>query len=213
MSSSINAEVKKQIENRIVSGELKPGDRLDETSISAEFGVSRTPVREALLQLQTIGLVELRGRKGAVVTTIELKELFEMFEVMAELEGMCGMLAARRASQEDIDAIEQEYDACCDAAKSKDSDLYYQVNTIFHEAIYKAAHNDYLAKKTIALRNRLAPYRRAQLKNKNRIIDSLAEHREIFIAIKESDVEKSENLLKDHISVQGNRFIDLIATF
>ncbi|MGH1461918.1 MAG: GntR family transcriptional regulator [Neptuniibacter sp.] len=213
MAISINAEVKKQIENKIISGELKPGDRLDETTLAQEYGVSRTPVREALLQLQTIGLIELRARKGAIVASIEFKELFEMFEVMAELEGMCGHLAARRASPEDLKNIEAEYNKCAEAASTKDSDLYYQVNTGFHEAIYQAAHNGYLSRKTINLRNRLAPYRRTQLRNENRITDSMAEHLKILKAIQARNPDKAKQLLIEHISVQGNRFSDLVACF
>ncbi len=212
MVQGIHAELRKELENEIITGKLKPGDRLDETALAERFGVSRTPVREALLQLNTTGLIEMRARKGAIVAGIELKELLEMFEVMAELESMCGRLAARRASPEDIEAIRAAHDSCKTAAENKDFDNYYSLNVDFHEAIYKAGRNSYLANQTIALRNRLAPYRRTQLRNANRIMESFNEHQDVLLAIEERDADKAENLLKEHVTIQGDTFSDFVAS-
>ncbi|SIS94043.1 GntR family transcriptional regulator [Neptunomonas antarctica] len=212
MSHGRHAELRKELENQIFTGKLKPGDRLDETKLSEIFGVSRTPVREALLQLKAAGLIEMRARKGAVVASIELKDLLEMFEVMAELEGMCARLAARRASVEDIEDIRNAHNACQTAAENKDYDQYYALNVDFHEAIYKAARNRYLASETIALRNRLSPYRRTQLRNSNRVMESFTEHSQIFKAIEDRDVNMAEKLLKDHVNVQGASFSDFVAS-
>ncbi|MEH6628415.1 MAG: GntR family transcriptional regulator [Motiliproteus sp.] len=206
------SNLKNEIENEIIEGVLKPGDRLDETLLAERFGVSRTPVREALLQLQTAGLIEMRPRKGAVVASIELKELLEMFEVMAELEGMCGRLAARRASHEEIQAIKDSHKASSDAAKKKDFDRYYALNVDFHEAIYQAGRNSYLAAQTINLRNRLSPYRRTQLRNANRILESFEEHSHIIEAIENKDADKTELLLREHVTIQGGTFSDFIAS-
>ena len=82
-----------RIEDRIATGIYAPGERLDETTLAEHFGVSRTPVREALQQLAAGGLVELRGRRGAIVSAPDPARLMEMFDVMAELEAMCGRLA------------------------------------------------------------------------------------------------------------------------
>src|SRR5688500_16243064 len=83
-----------QLEQEIVTGILRPGERLDEQGLAARFGVSRTPIREALMQLASAGLVELQARRGAFVASMSLKDVLERFEVMATLEGMCGALAA-----------------------------------------------------------------------------------------------------------------------
>src|SRR3546814_18041549 len=96
MSKSRKDLLAERLEEDIVSGRFAPGERLDEVSLATSFGVSRTPVREVLQRLASSGLVELRPRRGAIVAQISIGRLVEMFEVMAELEGMCGRLAARR---------------------------------------------------------------------------------------------------------------------
>ncbi|WP_432472794.1 GntR family transcriptional regulator [Amphritea sp. HPY] len=212
MTSGRHMELRKEIENEIIAGELKPGDRLDETVLSKRFGVSRTPIREALLQLEATGLIEMRARKGASVASIDLKDLLEMFEVMSELEGMCGRLAARRASPEDIDVIRKAHAESEAAAKDRDYDRYYNFNVTFHEVLYQASRNSYLASETISLRNRLAPYRKTQLRNANRIMDSFKEHGLILKAIEDRDADKVEALLKEHVTIQGGTFSDFVAS-
>ena len=89
-------QLRDTLEDEIVNGRLQPGDRLDEASLAARFNVSRTPIREALQQLVAAGLVQSEPKRGTFVARIGIPQLIEMFEVMAELEGMCGRLAARR---------------------------------------------------------------------------------------------------------------------
>src|SRR6201988_2654936 len=91
--------LREKLEGAIAAGHLEPGSRLDEQEIAQRFGVSRTPVREAFRLLAANNLVELRGRQGATVRAIKAQSLVEMFQVMAELEGLCARLAARRVSQ------------------------------------------------------------------------------------------------------------------
>src|SRR5207237_5339650 len=93
-----SGELREILEEEIATGRLPPGTRLDETELSERFKVSRTPIREALIQLASIGIVEARPRRGAIIPQLTPQRLVEMFEVMAELESMCGRLAARRMS-------------------------------------------------------------------------------------------------------------------
>ena len=101
-----------QLEQDIVTGTLRPGERLDEQGLAARFGVSRTPIREALMQLATAGLVTLRQRRGAFVASFSLKEIIERFEVMAALEGACGALAARRITDGERRELLEAHEAC-----------------------------------------------------------------------------------------------------
>ena len=101
-----------ELEQDIVTGTLRPGERLDEQSLAARFGVSRTPIREALMQLATAGLVTLQQRRGAFVAWLSLKEIIERFEVMAALEGACGALAARRITDEERQELLEAHEAC-----------------------------------------------------------------------------------------------------
>lgn len=203
-------KLKQAIEDAVIAGEFVPGDRLDELSLAARFGVSRTPVREALLQLGAEGFIEMRPRRGAMVSLPSPQRLIEMFETMAELEAACGTLAARRLTTEDNRSIEAAHLSCVDAAANGDPEAYYEVNRIFHEAIYRASRNGFLAEQALALHKRLSAYRRVQLRARNRLGQSLAEHAGIVEAIRQGDEDLAGKRLRDHVLVQGERFSDMM---
>ena len=202
-----------EIEQDIVTGHFQPGERLDEQSLADRFGVSRTPIREALMQLASTGMVELHPRRGAFVVSLGLKEIIERFEAMAALEGMCGALAARRITDEQRAMLLAAHEECQNEAKNGASDPYYYANERFHQTIYEACHNTYLAEQARQLHNRLKPYRRLQLRARHRIGHSLAEHQKIVDAIMAGDSAKAEQRLRDHILVQGERLTDFITSF
>ena len=201
-----------EIEDGIVTGEFRPGVRLDESQLATRYGVSRTPVREALMQLSAIGLVEIRPRRGAIVVEIGPQRLYEMFEVMAELEALAGALAARRATDDDRAAIRAAHEKCERSAASGETDAYYYDNEVFHRAIYAASHSGFLAEQCLTLHRRLRPYRRLQLRVRNRVAISFSEHGGIVDAILAGDAEKASMRLRKHVLVQGDRFSDLVAT-
>jgi len=201
-----------QLEQDIVTGALRPGERLDEQGLAARFGVSRTPIREALMQLAAAGLVTLQPRRGAFVASLSLKEIIERFETMAALEGMCGALAARRITSEERRALLEAHEACRREADG-DSDAYYYANERFHHVIYDACHNAYLGEQARQLHKRLRPYRRLQLRAHSRVAASHAEHQDIVDAILAGEGSKAEQRLKDHILIQGERLTDFIASF
>ncbi len=203
---------KAQLEDDVVTGRLAPGARLNEASLAARFGVSRTPVRETLRQLAAQGLVEIRPYRGAIVSSPDPKSLMEMFEVVAELEAMCGRLAARRLTDESEKELTDALQACAGAAENGDPDAYYYENERFHHAIYKASGNAFLEEQAVSLQKRLAPFRRLQLRVRNRIINSQREHDAIVRAIISSDPEGAANALRSHVIVQGERFTDLMAS-
>ena len=200
------------LEEDILTGALVPGDRLEEGALAQRFGVSRTPIREALFQLTAAGLVESRPRRAAVVAEIGPRQLTEMFEVMAELEAMCARLATRRATAEDLHAIRSAQGACLGALRTGDGDAYYYENEAFHERIRAATRNRFLIDQADALQKRLRPYRRLQLRARNRMEASFREHEAIVAAIAGSDAERAEDLMRAHVVVQGERFTDLIAS-
>jgi DNA-binding GntR family transcriptional regulator len=212
MKVGTGTRLRDEIENEILMGSLRPGDRLDELSLAERFGVSRTPVREALVQLASAGLVDVHPRRSAVVAQVSAARLVEMFEVMAELEGMAGRLAARRHTQADLDRLLRAHKACREAANRGDSDAYYYENEEFHHAIYAASHNDFLVEQCAALHRRLKPYRRLQLRVRNRVMTSLSEHDTVVEAITRFDADRAQAALQSHVRIQGERFGDLIAS-
>ncbi|MBO0345342.1 GntR family transcriptional regulator [Roseibium sp. CAU 1637] len=205
-------KLRQALEDDIATGALPIGTRLDEVKLAQRFGVSRTPIREALIELATAGLVEQKPRRGAFVREIGIPRLIEMFEVMADLEATCGRLAARRISLAETQILKASHIACEDALTSGDPDRYYQANQHFHETIYQASHNGFLAEQAIGLHSRLAPYRRLQLRARNRVAVSLHEHAEIVAAIVSGQAEAAADCLRQHVLIQGERFNDFVAT-
>jgi DNA-binding GntR family transcriptional regulator len=204
-------QLRESIEEDIATGALLPGAPLDEAELTARFQVSRTPVREALLQLAAAGMVEMRPRHGAVVAKISLERLVEMFEVMAELEAMCGRLAARRMNAEQIEALRESHFACQAAHDVGDTDGYYHLNERFHCLIYEGSHNTYLRDQAKNLHKLLRPYRRLQLRVKGRMNESFEEHQAVVNALTNGNGDAAAAALRGHIVVQGERFGDLIA--
>lgn len=204
--------LRETIEEMIAVGDLLPGQHLDETELAQRFGVSRTPIREALIQLASSGLIVMRPRRGAVVAEIGPHQLVEMFEVMAELEAMCGRLAARRMNDAEHAALQEAHSACEAARDASDPDAYFYRNEVFHDLIYAGGHNAFLTDQARALHRRLRPYRRLQLRVRGRIGTSYCEHNAIVQAILAGDSEKTAQLLQSHIMIQGQRFADLIAS-
>ncbi|MWJ27016.1 FCD domain-containing protein [Halomonas sp. ZH2S] len=212
MKRSNAQRLRDALEDDIINGRRLPGERLDPDALCREFEVSRTPVREAVQQLVASGLVTVSPKKGTFVARVGLDELVEMFEVMAELEGMCGRLAARRITEEELAELERAHARCEAAALAGDTDEYYYENEGFHQAIYAASHNRYLADEASQLKQRLKPYRRLQLQVRHRMGTSLAEHRKILAAIEDGDTGAAERLMRNHVLIQGERFSDFVAS-
>ncbi|GLQ06738.1 GntR family transcriptional regulator [Sneathiella chinensis] len=212
MTTSRASELVPVLEQEIVTGELKPGTRLDETLLAERFGVSRTPVREALTHLAAAGLVVIRPRRGAIVATISIRDLMNMFEVMANLEGVCARLAARRITPEERPALKAAFEACDALVGTDRYDDYYEGNLTLHNLIYQASHNAYLEKQTRELRRRLSPHRRLQVRIPGRLIKSSEEHGAIVRAILDGNSDLAERLTRDHVTIQGERFTDFLST-
>lgn len=211
---SVNAahRLREEIESLIATGGLLPGTRLEEAQLASRFGVSRTPVREALHQLRSAGLVEIRPRRGAVVADARPERLFEMFEVMAELEGLCARLAARRLLDSDRETLQAALEACREACLKQDPDAYYEENERFHHALYRASRNGFLEEEALRLQARLRPFRRLQLRVRNRVATSFVEHEAIVAAIVAGDMALAAERTRAHVFVQGERFADLVAS-
>lgn len=195
------------LEQEIVSGRLEPGAKLDDVALAARFGVSKTPIREAILQLAAIDFVQIRQRVGAVVTPLSLQRMVQMFEVMAELEGICAGLAASRMTSVERGMLAEAVERCQGFARREDEDAfkdYQEANFDFHEIIYRGSHNDYLQEQTTLLRKRLAPYRRFWLTAPTRLRKSCREHEAIAEAILKYREEEAHRLMKQHLTLQAD---------
>ena len=208
----LSIQTSKKLEDDIIYGFFLPGTKLDEQELCERYGASRTPIREALKLLAAEGLVEIRPRRGAIIPAINSRTLCEMFEVMAELEAMCGRLAARRIQLEEKQELQRLHQLCQDYLNQNDSENYYEANRLFHFAIYQASHNAFLIEQACTLHKRLHPYRRLQLRVNHRMNHSFSEHSEILDAIFTGNEQEAEALLKAHVVIQGEKFTDFIST-
>jgi DNA-binding GntR family transcriptional regulator len=198
------------IQREILEGTLRPGDRLEELALSRRYEVSRTPIREALRQLASTRLVDVRPRLGAIVASPTAGDVIDLFELVAELEGMAARLATERLDQADLAAIERAHMICRRAAKGNDASAYYRVNRDFHQAIHEAAKNKVLLQEIQALDKRLSPYRHFITFRVGRTQTALREHDEILRAIQKRDSKFAQTSMRDHVRILGEDVLVLV---
>lgn len=195
-----------QVSNAILAGEFSPGARLDEQQLAQRFGVSRTPVREALRQLATSGLIELRPRRGALVASVTPEELETMFVAMAEMEASCARLCALRMTPLERRRLQALQESMTTLVHDGDPEAYADANQTFHLTIYAGAHNAVVADFTAGLRRRLAPFRRAQFRTAGRLPRSHAEHGTVVQAILAGDATGAHAAMLHHVSLVEDAF-------
>lgn len=212
MARSRSDEIADDLEAQILEGHFADGARLDEVQLADRFEVSRTPVREALLRLAQSGLAEQIPRRGVFVRQPGPVELLEMFEVMAELEGICARLAATRISDAALADLRDSNTRCQALVQAGDADSYYAENERFHQVLYGQAGNSFLQGECLRLHRRLKPFRRLQLRARGRLPQSMAEHEAIVAALEAADGTGAEAAIKAHVAVQGEKFHHLMAS-
>jgi DNA-binding GntR family transcriptional regulator len=191
-------QIRACLADEITNGEIPAGEVLNEQQLAARFGTSRTPVREALRWLTVAGLAEQRTRRGTVVVGVTTKEILEMFETTAIIEAACVELATIRMTLDELANIQSIHDQSL-LIPLDDYGAYAEYNMEWHQALYHAARNSYLAKSAIDLMVRVGAYRRTQLRFTNRPEHSRAEHGEIMTAISNRDADRAAMLMRKHI--------------
>jgi DNA-binding GntR family transcriptional regulator len=194
------------IADGILSGTLRPGLRLDESSLALQHGVSRTPVREALRQLTTSGLIDMRPRKGAIVSKATPEQVESLFVAMAEMEATCARLAAMSMTPIERRRLQARHETMTALAASGDLEGYSDANVAFHSAIYAGAHNAPVAEFALNLRRRVGPFRRAQFQVEGRLTRSNQEHDAVVRAILSGDAAGAHTAMLHHVSLVEDAF-------
>ncbi|MHC2105439.1 GntR family transcriptional regulator [Methylobacterium sp.] len=198
-SGLLSDRIRNALTDAITSGEIPAGTALDEQNLAQRYGASRTPVREALRQLAASGLVEVRPRRGVVVARLTPERIADMFETTAEIEAMCARLATYRMTPLERGRLMDLQEDSAAAVEAGDVDAYDRLNRAFHESLYAATHNSFMAEQALAIRERLAAFRRTQLRHGDRIRRSRDEHGEILAAIAEGDGELAARRMRAHM--------------
>ncbi|MEQ8825598.1 MAG: GntR family transcriptional regulator [Filomicrobium sp.] len=197
---ALHEELADKLRHAIIHGELKPGAKISEKVLCEQFGVSRTPVREALKILSTEGLVQLMQNRGASVTEVTWEDLQDAFPIMGALEALAGELAAKNATDDQIDRAKALQSRMVSRFKKGDRKGYFQVNEEIHQLILEASGNSALPRmmRTVSLQIRRARYM-ANL-SKSRWAQAIDEHEEILDAWVDRDSQRLGQLLKQHLA-------------
>ncbi|AMS40028.1 GntR family transcriptional regulator [Aminobacter sp. NyZ550] len=186
--TTIASQIYQALAEEIAKGVMVPGQKLEEKVIAEKFGVSRTPVRDALRELGARGLIEMNPRRGGVVARIDTEQMADMLEAECEIEALCARLAAQRMSaleREQLYELHRQYAAC---AAEKDIEGCRDINRKFHDAICRGAHSVTITAMAVDLRVRLAPFRQHQAGPADiRLQQSLDEHQKVVDAIRAND--------------------------
>lgn len=204
-------EVAERLRQRIFTHELKPGTWVDEQALAEEYGISRTPLREALKVLAAEGLVTLKPRRGCYVNQVSETDLDEIFGVMSLLESEAARLAAEKAGPADLASLRALHDELERAAAARDINRFFEANQAFHRKVQDVAGNGWLTHVVEDLRKMIKLSRHHSLFGDGRLEQSLEEHRALVAALLARDADTAGQRMREHI-LSGRTALQRLAT-
>lgn len=199
------------IREAIINGTLKQGERLMETQLAEELGVSRTPVREAIRKLELEGLVVMVPRKGAYVAGISARDAADILEIRAALEGLAAKLAAERITPDEIEELSNDIEGMGQAIDKGDLDTAIEYDTKFHTVLISASRNTRLVSMVSNLQEQVMRFRvMLTITRQDLARDSLLEHRRIVDALSRKDRFLAQSLAKEHVEKVETSILKMI---
>jgi DNA-binding GntR family transcriptional regulator len=198
-TSSLTGTLERELENLILTGELKPGERLNEIQLSIRFGTSRGPLREATRSLQGKGLVEIIRNRGVFVRALSPQEALEIYDVRAALFGLAGRVLVDRLTDEMLSALNDFLDRMDRIAEARDFDSYYPVNLDFHEYLVTSTGNKTLLREYKSLVDKLHLFRARNLVQAGGLAVSNREHRAMVDALASGNRERAQEAFFRHV--------------
>jgi DNA-binding GntR family transcriptional regulator len=193
-------DVAERLRAQIFAHTLAPGSWLDEQSLAVEFGISRTPMREAIKVLASEGLVTMKPRRGAYVTEVERQDVEQIFAVIAELEGFAVKEVAIKATEAQLNQLDNLHLKLEKAAADRDVERFFEINVLFHELIMEIAGNRWMNDVIADLRKVLKLQRRDSLSRAGRLQNALNEHRNILNALIKRDGDAAKLAMQAHLA-------------
>jgi len=193
-------EVAEHLREQIFAHELAPGSWLDEQALALQFGISRTPMREAIKVLASEGLVTMKMRRGAYVTEVDRRDLEQIFMILSLLEGQAAKETASKATENQLTLLDNIHQRLEKTAADRDIEQFFEANSRFHELILEIAGNKWMNGVIVDLRKVLKLQRRNSLANGGRLHQSLLEHRQILQAILKRDSIAAELAMRNHLA-------------
>ena len=208
--SSLVATIAARLERMIISGEIESGGKLNEYALAHQLEVSRTALREAVRLLEQSGLVVIEPNRGVFVRRVSLKEALDVFDVRAGLVYTAGRLAAARASDAQLAALQQRHVDMVSTWEAREIDRYYDLNLGFHSDIMAMTGNDRLASLYEMMSNQLHLFRRRNLGNSAQLELSLNEHAKILEGLNARDAFKAGRAFERHVQLGRQRMLDTL---
>jgi len=196
---SLVSFITEDLEEKILEGTLKPGQRLIEAELCKTYGVSQTPLREALRILETHGYVVHEPRKGVRVIRITADEIEEIYRIRANLESLATYLAIKQSTPEVISELKRIHQKMIKVAEQKDTKAYYELNFKFHDIIINASQSRRLIQMIKAFVKQTDRFRRDILKFPEMLKSSIEAHEKVIRLFESGDAEKAESMRKDSI--------------
>lgn len=197
--TSLGSQIFDLLRDRILNDEYQQGQKLNELSLSSELKISRTPIREALKQLELEGLVVSIPNKGVYVKGFSPRDIDDMFEIRIALEGLAIQFAIERMDKEHFDKIKEIYDLMEFYTLKKDQDKINDLNILYHEAIYQATQSTYFEQLLKDIHYYVSVTSRHSIRQHARLETAIIEHKAILDAIVEGDKEKANKTIQKHI--------------
>ncbi|HWR38822.1 MAG TPA: GntR family transcriptional regulator [Patescibacteria group bacterium] len=191
--------VSETLREAIISGVLKPGERLMEIQLAEELGVSRTPVRESIRKLELEGFVVMVPRRGTYVADLSIKDINEVFEIRTALDVLAAGLAAERITEEELEQMERLLVQIGEHMDDGDMEKIIETDSLFHDILYKATRNDRLFGIISNLREQFTRFRSISMKYPGRIVKTVEEHRQLVEAIGSRNPELAQQIAREHM--------------
>ena len=198
------------LESQIIEGLRPAGMRLDERGLATEFGVSRTPVREAIRHLASMGLIEDLGRRGIVVAKPTAATVLDAFLVVSELEGIAARLAAQRIQPDQLDALRAANERCAAAQSAAEFNI---ANMDLHDTVIAASHNLALQDQLRTARPMTFPYRHRLTNAPGYMARSVKEHGDVIDAIASGQLQAAQTAMTQHVNLQGEEIVNFLQRF
>jgi DNA-binding GntR family transcriptional regulator len=198
----ISDRIQEHIESEIRAGVLNPGDVIDEIRLASRFNVSRTPVREALLRLEAQSIVVSVPRQGMVLAKLDVRELLAIWELLAEMEGLCARLACERMTASEREQLVTIHQQAQKQLASNNPERWLEANHALHNAVYDGSRNPYLRQQILQLRARITAYLQYAFKALNRLAASHEQHGQLVHAIQQKDAAAAYDTMVKHVSLE-----------
>jgi len=197
----LSEQIRIHVEDEIRRGILLPGDPIDEQELAARFDASRTPIREALIQLEAQGLIISQPRQGMVVARMDVKQLLAIWELLSELEAVCARLACERMTDDELKVLEDIHVRARGVVDADDIEGWRKANHNFHDHIYRGSRNAYLRNDLLRLRARTGAYLVHAFGALGRLQSSYEQHGEILRAMQARDANQVHALMRAHVNL------------